>query len=46
MAEILEAVEKLFTEDEWPYSQLDGRPTLRTAFKGDNGGWICYAQAR
>ena len=46
MAEILEAVEKFFTEDEWPYSQLDGRPTLRTAFKGDSGGWNCYAQAR
>jgi len=37
---------QFFTEDDWPFEQLEGRPILRTAFRGKNGAWNCFAQAR
>jgi hypothetical protein len=46
MGRILDAVESFFKGDEWPYSQLEGKPVLRTGFNGNNGQWTCYAQER
>lgn len=46
MAEILEALEKFFTEDDWNYTQLEGKTILRMGFRGKSGNWTCYAQAR
>ncbi len=34
-----------FTEDDWPFSQVEGKTILRTAFQGKNGDWNCFAQA-
>ena len=46
MGQILETVLKFFSDDEWPFSQLEERPILRTGFAGDNGEWTCYAQVQ
>ena len=46
MTEILEALEKFFTEDDWNYTQLEGKTILRMGFRGKSGNWTCYAQAR
>lgn len=46
MGQIFETMSKFFTDDEWPFSQLEERPILRTGFRGDNGEWACYAQAQ
>ncbi|MBN1955028.1 MAG: YbjN domain-containing protein [Anaerolineae bacterium] len=43
---ILETVTRFFQEDGWPFEQLEGKPILRTGFRGDNGNWRCFAQAR
>ncbi|MBN1485948.1 MAG: YbjN domain-containing protein [Chloroflexia bacterium] len=45
MGAILEAVQQFFEEDDWPYSQLEGKTILRTGFSGSNGQWTCFAQA-
>jgi hypothetical protein len=46
MTQILEAIVNFFNEDEWPSFLIEGKPALSTGFKGDNGLWACYAQAR
>jgi hypothetical protein len=46
MGRILDTVEHFLKRDEWPYSQLEERPILRTGFNGSNGQWTCYAQER
>ena len=46
MGRILDAVKEFFTKDEWPYSELDNKPVLRTGFNGNSGQWTCYAQDR
>lgn len=46
MGAILDAVARFFTEDEWPFAQIEGKPILRTAFAGQNGNWPCFALAR
>lgn len=46
MGRILETVESFFKNDEWPYTQLEGKSVLRTGFNGNNGQWTCYAQER
>ncbi|GET35956.1 YbjN domain-containing protein [Microseira wollei] len=35
-----------FTEDEWPFVQIEGEPLLQMVFQGENGKWTCYAKAR
>lgn len=45
MGQLFEAIVEFFTKDEWPFSQVEGQTALRTAFKGDNGSWNCYARA-
>jgi hypothetical protein len=46
MGPILEAAKRFFTEDEWPFSEIEGKAMLRTGFSGDNGNWTCIARAR
>jgi hypothetical protein len=46
MSPILDVVTRFFQEDEWPFTPLEGKPILRTAFSGKNGNWNCFAQAR
>jgi hypothetical protein len=46
MSELFDVVQAFFTEDEWSFSQLEGRPTLQLVFQGENGRWTCYAQVR
>jgi hypothetical protein len=46
MGEIFETAVRFFSEDGWPFTQLEGKPVLRMGFKGDNGQWTCFAQAR
>ncbi|BAZ16705.1 hypothetical protein NIES4071_85830 [Calothrix sp. NIES-4071] len=43
---IFEEMVNFFTEDDWPFVQLQGQPTLQIAFQGENGTWTCYARAR
>jgi len=43
---IFDTMVQFFKEDDWPYEQVEGKPVLRMAFKGDSGTWRCYAQAR
>ncbi|MBN1178254.1 MAG: YbjN domain-containing protein [Anaerolineae bacterium] len=43
---LLDALAQFFTADEWVFHPLEGRPMLRLGFRGQNGGWQCYAQAR
>jgi hypothetical protein len=45
MGTILEAIENFFQEDEWPYSQIEDKTILRTAFSTDKERWNCFAQA-
>lgn len=46
MGQILDAVMSFFREDEWYFEQVAGKPILRMGFRGKNGTWHCYAQAR
>jgi|GEM_PF-3323946 len=43
---IFDAVIRFFREDDWHFEQLPGKPILRLGFRGNNGSWNCYAQAR
>jgi len=43
---IFDAVVRFFREDDWHFEQLPGKPILRLGFRGENGAWNCYAQAR
>jgi hypothetical protein len=43
---ILETVIDFFTEDDWTFIKLQGQPVLQMAYRGDNGSWNCFAQAR
>ncbi|MCJ8280552.1 MAG: YbjN domain-containing protein [Rivularia sp. ALOHA_DT_140] len=36
----------LFQSDEWPYQIIDKQSLIRLIFNGNNGGWVCYANAR
>lgn len=46
MGELLDAVVGFFSEDDWPFTQLENTTILRTGFSGDNGNWACFAQVR
>ncbi|HLO85370.1 MAG TPA: YbjN domain-containing protein [Nostocaceae cyanobacterium] len=43
---IFEAIVNFFTEDDWPFVQIEDNSALSLAFRGDNGKWNCYAKAR
>jgi hypothetical protein len=46
MSELMTTVQAFFTEDEWSFSEVEGRTTLQLVFQGENGRWTCYAQVR
>ncbi len=46
MGRIMEAVERFFEQDDWPFTRMEDRPILRTGFNGNNGQWNCFAQER
>lgn len=46
MSAILETVVDFFERDAWPFTHVEDWTAVRTGFKGDNGEWSCYAQAR
>jgi len=46
MGTILDVATAFFQEDGWPFQQLEGQPILQIGFQGDNGQWVCFAQAR
>ncbi|MBC7261328.1 MAG: YbjN domain-containing protein [Chloroflexi bacterium] len=43
---IFDAMVQFFEEDGWRFQQLEGKPIIRMLFSGENGTWMCYAQAR
>lgn len=46
MGKILDAVQRFFEQDEWPFTQLEDSLILKTGFNGDNGQFTCFAQER
>jgi hypothetical protein len=44
--QIFQEIVNFFTQDDWPFTKIQGEPVLLTAFQGDNGKWTCYAKAR
>lgn len=44
--QIFNAMVEFFEEDDWNFTWMDGMPILSMAFRGKNGKWMCYAQAR
>lgn len=46
MEKIFDAMLDFFTKDDWPFTQLEDRPILRMGFQGNNGSWVCFAQAK
>jgi hypothetical protein len=43
---IYDAMTSFFTTDEWNFDRIPDRPVLRMGFNGDDGQWMCFAQAR
>ncbi|HEY5118545.1 MAG TPA: YbjN domain-containing protein, partial [Anaerolineales bacterium] len=46
MGKILDGIRKFFVDDQWPFTEMEGKTILRTGFSGKNGKWTCFAQAR
>ncbi len=46
MGAIYDTMIQFFKEDDWPFTPLEGKPIIRTAFSGKSGQWSCFAQAR
>jgi len=46
MGDLLNVAINFFTEDNWPFTQLQDQPILKLGFQGESGQWSCYAQAR
>ncbi|MBD1848307.1 YbjN domain-containing protein [Cyanobacteria bacterium FACHB-63] len=43
--EIYQAMLNFFSEEDWEFTKLQGKPVLRLAFKGNHGEWNCFALA-
>jgi len=43
---IYDTMLQFFTEDDWRYDRIEGKPFLKMGFKGESGSWRCFAQAR
>jgi hypothetical protein len=46
MAGIFEEMSAFFAQDDWKTTKVPDKPVLRMSFAGDDGAWICFAQAR
>lgn len=42
---LLETIIHFFTEDDWQFTKIQGKPLVRLGFQGENGTWNCYAKA-
>ena len=42
----LNVVVEFFNAEEWPIRQVGDQTILQTAFQGQNGAWLCYANCR
>ncbi len=42
----LQVVIDFLNAEEWPLRQVGDQTVLQTAFQGDNGAWLCYANCR
>jgi hypothetical protein len=43
---IFQEIVNFFTQDDWPFTKIQGELALRLGFEGENGKWNCYAKAR
>jgi len=46
MGPILETAVRFFTEDDWKFTRIEGKPILSLPCSGHNGNWQCWAEAR
>ncbi|MBN2801024.1 MAG: YbjN domain-containing protein [Deltaproteobacteria bacterium] len=46
MGRALDAFKQFFTEDEWPFDEVEEHAMLTTGFKGKNGNFRCYVRER
>jgi hypothetical protein len=46
MDKVFDVALQFFREEGWPYLQFEGQPILELNYQGENGRWVCYAQAR
>lgn len=46
MGPILQAAIDFFIEDNWKFSQLEGKSALSLPCSGKHGSWLCWAEAR
>jgi len=45
-ASLFDLLVQFFNENEWLATRLGEEPVLQLAFQGNNGRWLCFAQAR
>jgi hypothetical protein len=43
---IYPALIEFFTQDDWPFSKVQGEMALQIPCQGENGTWLCYARAQ
>lgn len=43
---IFDTMVQFFREDNWKFRQIEDKPILQMGFSGNNGSWMCFAQAR
>ncbi|MDK2882876.1 MAG: hypothetical protein PWQ41_39 [Bacillota bacterium] len=46
MGPILATAIQFFTEDDWKFARIEGKPILSLPCSGRNGNWQCWAEAR
>jgi hypothetical protein len=42
---ITNAMIVFFTNDDWTFTKIQGKPILQMGYQGENGQWLCYARA-
>jgi hypothetical protein len=42
---IANAMIAFFTNDDWTFTKIQGKPILQMGYQGENGQWLCYARA-
>ncbi|MDZ7962272.1 MAG: YbjN domain-containing protein [Aulosira sp. DedQUE10] len=42
---ITNAMIAFFTNDDWTFTKIQGKPILQMGYQGENGQWLCYARA-
>ncbi len=43
---ISQAIVNFLTQEDWPFTKIQGKLALRLGFQGENGRWNCYGEAR